>query len=82
MEGDALGDPELGRQRLEGRLRIAPAVDVEPDVEVGPVLHERGHGPHRDVHLVGRRQAAGIDEPKRAVRPERAIADGRPGRIA
>ena len=79
VEGDALGDPELGRQRLECRLRIAPAVDVEPDVEVRSVLHERGHGTHRDVHLVGGRQAAGIDQSKRTVRPERAMRMG--GRV-
>ena len=45
----------------------------------GRSWHERRHGPHRDVHLVGRRQAAGIDQPQRTVRPERAMGMG--GRI-
>ena len=77
VERHPVGDAELVGQRPELVLGIAAAVEVEADVEVGPLRGNARHGADRDVQLVRRGQGTGVDQPQRAIRAEGAARVGR-----
>ena len=76
MEGDPVAEPEADGLLAPGRLGVAPAVDVEADVQGRTGGAQPGDRAEDGVDLVDRCQRPGVHEPDRAVGLERAARVG------